>query len=309
MATGAIRSPESSIQVNAEYFRQLRGLDKGTRAKHASVIDYYDSFADSYNETYLDPVFEQIHQRCDGTYLQIIRPEHRVIEIGCSAGRELILIAQKCKHVVGVDVSRGMLEEAERNVRKAGVTENVQLVHTGAADIPFPDAHFDVYLALFGTMNHMVDVDAALKEMERVVRPEGSAIIYITNRFAASLLVKSMLWPTRHNLRRIRSRLTCGELYWTNYLGGKLRRSWYREYSLNEVRELLRGLAFEIQTVRGLPVIAWLYPFRFLNSRGWSTGRIQSAWVRATKGVDDMLGRFPVTRLVANGFLVHLRRQ
>jgi 2-polyprenyl-3-methyl-5-hydroxy-6-metoxy-1,4-benzoquinol methylase len=46
----------------------------------------------------------------------------RALDFGCGVGRLLIPLAEQADYVVGVDVSEGMLAEAERNLERAGVS-------------------------------------------------------------------------------------------------------------------------------------------------------------------------------------------
>lgn len=78
------------------------------------------------------------------------------------------------KRVVGTDFSEEMLEAARRKAPKHG--PDVEFVWGDALDIPFDERSFDAATVAFGLRN-MSDYDAALREMHRVVRPGGEAII------------------------------------------------------------------------------------------------------------------------------------
>ena len=51
-------------------------------------------------------------------------------------------------------------------------------VAAGAEEIPFGDGHFDVVTS-FNSLDHVVDVDAALAEMTRVLRPAGMLVVVV----------------------------------------------------------------------------------------------------------------------------------
>lgn len=61
-----------------------------------------------------------------------------VLELGCGTGRNLVLAAQAYPDArfYGLDISRNMLETAEKNIKKAGVEDRVSLIAGDAAD-PF----------------------------------------------------------------------------------------------------------------------------------------------------------------------------
>lgn len=56
----------------------------------------------------------------------------RCLDFGCGVGRIVLPLAKRFEHVVGVDVSRGMLEEAKRNCERVGV-KNVEFVESDDA--------------------------------------------------------------------------------------------------------------------------------------------------------------------------------
>jgi S-adenosylmethionine-diacylgycerolhomoserine-N-methlytransferase len=59
-----------------------------------------------------------------------------VLELGCGTGRNLIAAAKAYPDVrfFGVDISRNMLETAQKNIDKAGLTERITLVEGDAAN-------------------------------------------------------------------------------------------------------------------------------------------------------------------------------
>ena len=61
------------------------------------------------------------------------------------------------------------------------------------ADLPFPDGEFDLYLSLFGTMNHFVEIENVLREMQRETAagrlPTGSLVDGAILLVAGALLV------------------------------------------------------------------------------------------------------------------------
>jgi SAM-dependent methyltransferase len=63
-------------------------------------------------------------------------PNGRALDIGCGVGRLIIPLSTRFKEVVGVDVSRGMLDESARNIAKRRLT-NISLCTT------IPEQEFD----------------------------------------------------------------------------------------------------------------------------------------------------------------------
>ena len=76
--------------------------------------------------------------------------------------------------VIGVDFSLPMLELARDKARARGA--DVRFEVADATDLPFPDAGFDAATVAFGVRN-VGDLDRALGEMARVVRPGGRVVV------------------------------------------------------------------------------------------------------------------------------------
>ncbi len=89
-----------------------------------------------------------------------------------TAGVAIQAVKRSGSHVIGIDLTRDMLEQGLRNVAGAGLGERVDLVNGRAECLPFPDAAFDGLM--FTYLLRYVDApQAALAELARVVKPGG----------------------------------------------------------------------------------------------------------------------------------------
>jgi SAM-dependent methyltransferase len=106
-----------------------------------------------------------------------IRTGMRVADIGCGVGQvtaDLAALVGPAGHVVGVDLSRAQLEQADCVCQERGLT-NVSWVAASAEATGLPTASFDLVYCRFLLM-HLVDPDAALREMHRLLRPGGMLV-------------------------------------------------------------------------------------------------------------------------------------
>ncbi len=77
---------------------------------------------------------------------------------------------------VGVDRAQDMLSLGREKLAKKLKQRRVFLFPADAHALPFRDAAFDVVTIAFGIRN-VLDLDTALREMNRVLRPGGQAVI------------------------------------------------------------------------------------------------------------------------------------
>jgi demethylmenaquinone methyltransferase/2-methoxy-6-polyprenyl-1,4-benzoquinol methylase len=78
--------------------------------------------------------------------------------------------------VVMSDINLAMLEEGRKRMVDDGHAGNVEYLQIDAETIPFPDNSFHVVTIAFGLRN-VTDKDQALREMYRVLKPGGRALV------------------------------------------------------------------------------------------------------------------------------------
>ncbi|HVW89965.1 MAG TPA: bifunctional demethylmenaquinone methyltransferase/2-methoxy-6-polyprenyl-1,4-benzoquinol methylase UbiE [Gaiellaceae bacterium] len=108
-----------------------------------------------------------------------VRPGDRVLDAACGTG-DLAIADRKAgaSHVTGLDFSEQMLARARR--KAADRTDVLEWVQGDLLALPFEDASFDAATVGFGVRN-VADLERALRELRRVLRPGGRlAILEIT---------------------------------------------------------------------------------------------------------------------------------
>jgi demethylmenaquinone methyltransferase/2-methoxy-6-polyprenyl-1,4-benzoquinol methylase len=75
--------------------------------------------------------------------------------------------------VIGLDQSREMLVVGRERVAAAGLADRIELVEGNAETLPFPDGHF-AGLTVTYLLRYVDDPGATLRELARVVRPDGT---------------------------------------------------------------------------------------------------------------------------------------
>lgn len=96
-----------------------------------------------------------------------------VLDLGCGTGRHALWLATAGADVTAVDFSEGMLAEAHR---KPGADTVRFLAHDLHEPLPFADATFDRVVSGL-VLEHLRDLSAFFREMRRVVKPSGVAVV------------------------------------------------------------------------------------------------------------------------------------
>ena len=108
-------------------------------------------------------------------------PGGRVLEVGVGTG--LALPSYNAgKRITGIDLSTEMLERARERVAEQCLNNVEALLELDAEETGFPDASFDIAVAMF-VASVVPHPKQLLAEMRRVVRPGGH--ILFVNHFAA----------------------------------------------------------------------------------------------------------------------------
>ena len=130
----------------------------------------------------LEPV-DEFHVRRGEATLELaqsigLRPEMRVLDVGCGIGGPSRRIAHEfgCR-VVGIDLTDEYCKTATVLAERVGLSKLVTYKQGNALALPFADASFDVVWTQHASMN-IPDKSTLYQEMFRVLKPEGSLAIY-----------------------------------------------------------------------------------------------------------------------------------
>lgn len=131
----------------------------------------YDKVSHLYEST-----FEDIQVRSDELVwlenkLKTIQPE-KVLDIGCGNGSFLDKLSGHFSQGVGVDLSKGMLEQAKI---KRGHNQKLSFKNIDGPSLPFEDNSFDVVMSTLAF--RYLDWDPVMSEILRVLKPGGRFLV------------------------------------------------------------------------------------------------------------------------------------
>ncbi len=103
-----------------------------------------------------------------------LRPGMSVLDVAIGTGlvaRQAILITGEPSAVVGLDLSAGMLAEVRR-----GLGRQMTLIRADAEQLPLADGGFHL-VSMGYALRHVANLNAALREFHRVLKPGGRLLI------------------------------------------------------------------------------------------------------------------------------------
>jgi ubiquinone/menaquinone biosynthesis C-methylase UbiE len=112
-----------------------------------------------------------------------LQPGESLIDVGTGPGMFSIDAAPSVApngRIVGIDVSPDMIAMAEHVRADSPHAELIEFREAHATDLPFVDGTFDVAVSI-QVLEYVEDVDGALREINRVLRPGGRCLIWDTD--------------------------------------------------------------------------------------------------------------------------------
>lgn len=167
-------------------------LNQSEVATQDRVADHYDGVR------YKRPSSVKYHDDTMAQLVELAPPRGVVLDDGCGTGAFLEFARRRAASVeryVGVDVSRGMLNHAQRRLSLAG--SNHLLVQGDACRLPFAENSFDVVYAR-ALLHHLPDPASGVREIQRVLKPGGVAVVLDPNRTLISTLPRYLARRTDH---------------------------------------------------------------------------------------------------------------
>lgn len=105
--------------------------------------------------------------------LSLLSPDWIVADLGCGTGNAAELLAPVVKRVIAVDQSDPMLAAARKRLTDC---RNVEFLQGDLEKLPIADASVDAAVCVL-VLHHLPDPAAAIREMGRIIKPGGVALI------------------------------------------------------------------------------------------------------------------------------------
>lgn len=212
--------------------------------------DTWNVIAKSFDSTRRKPWKECID------FINTLSKTSTVADVGSGNGRHLIPCAKHCKKVYGLDVSKELLRILQKKVYENKL-DNVDLIHSDAVNIPLKDNSVEavLYIATLHNISERYRRIKSLKEINRVLKPGGKAIISVWSRWQDKF--------RQHFVKKLITRLGRNEsgdidIYWRQH-GLNIPR-FYHLYSKREFQKDINQTGLEILELEGVKIHSKKHP-------------------------------------------------
>lgn len=195
-----------------------------------------------------------------------LRPGRRALELGCGTGVFLERTARSGAAILGIDLSVDLLAKARQRL---AALDNVGLARGDVHRLPHRDGTFD---AVYGSsILHHLDVEAALAEALRVLRPGGRIAFTEPNILNPQVAWMFVVGPRGY------FGLSPDEMAFSRF----------------RARGILRRLGYAEVTIR---------TFDFLHPS------VPAPWIERVSRLGDAVEALPGIREIAGSLLIHARK-
>jgi ubiquinone/menaquinone biosynthesis C-methylase UbiE len=161
---------EEQVQKEVELFWDAKPCDSDTSAESLYSVDFYKDIEDTRYD-----LQSHIMDLLPSLGLESLR----VLEIGTGVGTDARSIVRLGGDYTGINVDAGSCEATRRALELFHLPGKVH--QASAVDMPFPDNSFDLVYS-FGVLMCIPEVDRAVNEIYRVLKPGGRLVIMLYNR-------------------------------------------------------------------------------------------------------------------------------
>jgi SAM-dependent methyltransferase len=221
---GPIAKQPALDERNAAFWDELCG---SSMARSLGITDASPESLRRFDEEYLS------HYPYLLPYLDHPLRGAEVLEIGLGYGTLSGELMRRGASYHGLDIAEGPVQMVRDRWRRTGGQDaETRIVQGSVLELPFTDARFD-YVFTIGCLHHTGDLPRAVREVGRVLKPGGIAVVMLYNLHSYRQLVKVRI-PELRNRRRSRDQVAA--MYDTNAAGEAAPHTDY--VSARQVREL-----------------------------------------------------------------------
>ncbi|MCP4005222.1 MAG: class I SAM-dependent methyltransferase [bacterium] len=194
------------------------------------------SYRTAENETFFEEAFDYITSvlgtQNNGTFL----------DAGCGTAAHSVRLAERGFVVLAIDFSESILKTADLNLQSSAPRDNIRLQRENILSLSFPAGTFD-YILCWGVLMHIVDVEKAISELDRVLKHGGFLVISEANMFSIESIFMRSLKLLLGKEKVTVKKAAAGLEYWELTPSGKLLS---RQANIGWLKKKLKSRGFTV---------------------------------------------------------------
>ena len=149
--------------------------------------DYWVKENRSYENTCEQNTIKRLINRC--------KNKETIVDIGCGFGRLFPSYHPYTTHQILIDYAQHLLDQAKKELQH---TDNTTFIQGNMYDIPLEKESVDIALTI-RTLHHITDTERFFKELHRILKDNGYAIIEIPNKRNLLTIIRFLCGKSKFN--------------------------------------------------------------------------------------------------------------
>jgi len=203
------------------------GYRKVARGDKRKLVDGVFSSVAARYDIMNDMMSAGIHRLWKRHYIATcgLRPGDRLLDLAGGTGDIARLAWQRLQGDVSIvlaDINMDMIRVGRQRLDDQGLVSGIDYLQANAEQLPFADATFNVITMAFGLRN-VTDKPAALREMRRVLKPGGRAVVLEFSQVTQPAAARAYDWYSFNVLPRL-GQMIAGDRDSYQYLAESIRK-------------------------------------------------------------------------------------
>lgn len=207
------------MSIFKQSYRELNDLNiilftTGERAENKRIKRerrFWNKIAKNYDDWIKNDFFDQ-YTEIRKKFISYIQKDDFILEIATGTGDIAFNLSDKCKKIIGIDISPNMIEIANKKRLKMEI-KNILFQVEDAYRLPFPNSYFDKVICCNG-LQTMKNPLKAIIEGKRVLKANGEflSITYCYGESGLLEQLKLFKWVLKYGLPGYWSNFKCSAL-------------------------------------------------------------------------------------------------
>lgn len=181
--------------------------------EHLAKPDIHEQWEKAYrsgeNEKFYEQAFDYI------TRVLNAPQNSTLLDAGCGTCAHSVRLANRGFLVWAVDFSECVLEKARANVKAKGLEDKIKVQRENILSLSFEERSFS-YILCWGVLMHIPDLEKAISELSRVLKPGGTLVVSEVNMYSLQSIILRNLRRFLGKGRAIVKRTPAGLEHWSN---------------------------------------------------------------------------------------------